>query len=325
MKDITSEEIDILRGIAALGVIAGHSLYVDWKVINGAFWVWIFFVVSGFLQGYFFFSGRYTLDRKGICRYYFNRLIRIVPLLWLILLIGWATKYSVDHSIDFVQMFREFFCLTNDYQSVGAVWTIACEMSFYLAVPFLIFAFKKKQSVFLLMIVVLIFFIYLPFRFDNSLQPRTALGNIHLFLTGMFAAYFYSKNFPLNSFLKFLVLFALLGWVSYLSETPSFWSKGMLFASIITIITLMFAGRRTFIHTLLAPVRFVGKYCYGVYMYAVLLYSIFYSLCNIQPGYLMLALQLLAIPLAYISYHAFEKHFLKFRLSEPSNSKTDNL
>lgn len=48
-----SRSIDIIRGAAALGVIWGHSMYgLSLPVeLNGAFWVWIFLPISGYLVG----------------------------------------------------------------------------------------------------------------------------------------------------------------------------------------------------------------------------------------------------------------------------------
>lgn len=95
MNKLVSEEIDIIRGTSAIGVIIGHTLYENFHVLNGAFWVWIFFSVSGFLQGNSFFDGKYPLNKHGIKTYWKNRILRIVPLFWLILVLGWGINYRL--------------------------------------------------------------------------------------------------------------------------------------------------------------------------------------------------------------------------------------
>lgn len=320
MDVVTSEEIDILRGFAALGVIVGHTLATKFFVLDGAFWVWIFFVISGFLQAEAFFRNKYTLDFQGIRKYYFNRCLRIIPLFWLILLIAWTSILMSGQRLDVILMVREFFFLTKDYSlggGVGPLWTIACEMHFYLCMPLIMYLFRKDNIWILLPIV--LFSIYLsPVLLDNPNQPRMLVGNLPLFFLGIVAAYFSLVQFKMNAYFKFtILLLAVYGALWVESRNPVyFWQNwGIWIASFVAFYMLLFQSKRTFLHALLSPIRFVGKYCYGVYMYSALIAALCYAFFGMTTGFLAFSLQLLAIPLAYLSYRFFEQYFLRFKIT----------
>ncbi len=312
MNDVTSEEIDILRGMAALGVIIGHTFSEKWHVLDGAFWVWIFFVTSGFLQGHFFFSGRYSLDTKGCATYYRNRLLRIAPLFWLILLLGWAASYVTHHAFDGIQFLKEFFFLESAPRTIGPLWTIACEMQFYLIVPLIIFLTVNNQHTWLALPAGI--FLYAIYQFigstDNPGQPRLMLGILPLFLFGILIAYIHSEKYKVNAYIKliFIVALIILALKMQILFPARFWeSWGVWLASLVCIVVLLFQGRRAFVHTALSPLRFMGKYCYGVYMYAAGIGYVYTEFWQLQPGFLAFGLQMLSIPMAYVSYHGFEK------------------
>jgi peptidoglycan/LPS O-acetylase OafA/YrhL len=59
--------IDWLRGFACLGVIYGHSI-CGFKYpleLNGAFWVWVFFPISGYLVSKGFINKSYNFNMRG--------------------------------------------------------------------------------------------------------------------------------------------------------------------------------------------------------------------------------------------------------------------
>lgn len=133
-----SRSIDVIRGVAALGVIWGHSMYqLDQPLeLNGAFWVWVFLPVRGYLVARGFDDGGYRRTLTAFGRFLWNRSLRIVPLTWLVLVIGAAVAWVWQESpLDFL---RQFFFVPpgNNMALVGPLWTIAAEMQFYvIAVP----------------------------------------------------------------------------------------------------------------------------------------------------------------------------------------------
>ena len=90
-----------MRGIACLGVIWGHSISENTVLrigglpiyINGAFWVWIFFSISGYLIAKSFLQQHYSPSYKGYEKFLFNRALRILPLAYLALIIGLIASF----------------------------------------------------------------------------------------------------------------------------------------------------------------------------------------------------------------------------------------
>ena len=83
---------DFLRGFAALGIVIAHSFKIYYRnhpgvsihnILNlpAATCVWIFFIISGYLIGKVFFSGKYKTDNiKDFFNFYLQRCVRILPI-----------------------------------------------------------------------------------------------------------------------------------------------------------------------------------------------------------------------------------------------------
>jgi peptidoglycan/LPS O-acetylase OafA/YrhL len=240
MDKAISEDIDIIRGIAALGVIVGHSLYCykALRVLDGAFWVWIFFIVSGYLQGSAFFSGRYALNFSGVKKFWINRGLRILPLFWFVLALGFIANFVLGQPLSGSVIVREFFAATSQYTLVGPFWTIAIEMQFYLLVPLLVFLFKKVPGdLFTVMFFVICYWLHIlsALHWDVTCgYPQNVLGNLVLFAAGMAIAAYQAKPRLIHWALKAFVVFCFLGGAWYVSYRKGFyfWNYrvGMTFA-----------------------------------------------------------------------------------------------
>ncbi len=147
-----------LRGFACLIVLIGHGTLVvflpsnidtivrtlnPYRLLTASPWVgvWIFFVLSGYLMGKGFFGGRYALDRKGIFRFYGNRILRIAPIYWSAILIVAAIQargvFQPDNLPGFVSSLLFFQSIDLPFVVIGALWSVQTEMGFYLAAPYL--------------------------------------------------------------------------------------------------------------------------------------------------------------------------------------------
>jgi len=56
--------------------------------LNGAFWVWIFLIISGYLASKGFIKGKYPVSWEGYFQFLFNRGLRILPLSLIALVLG---------------------------------------------------------------------------------------------------------------------------------------------------------------------------------------------------------------------------------------------
>jgi peptidoglycan/LPS O-acetylase OafA/YrhL len=123
-------------GTAAVGLVGAQSradLYVVGRV-----GVAVFFIISGYV-----IYRPFVADRPDLWRYAVRRVVRIVPLYWLVLLACmWLVPDAVT-SISGTSALR-FFAFGQIYsthsffkQGLGTAWTLCIEMTFYAAVPIL--------------------------------------------------------------------------------------------------------------------------------------------------------------------------------------------
>ncbi|BAZ38640.1 O-acetyltransferase OatA [Calothrix sp. NIES-4101] len=145
-----------LRGFACLMVVIHHcerprnsitySGYdFSWVIFShGAVAVWIFFCLSGYLMGKAFYSGRYTVDVKGIINFWYNRALRIIPLYYFVILILSIFVYTDILKMTnwgyFVRLLSFTYQPLFHAQSLPfneALWSLSTEVQFYLLVPFI--------------------------------------------------------------------------------------------------------------------------------------------------------------------------------------------
>lgn len=322
MNKIVSEDIDIIRGLAAIGVVVGHTLngFVSVPLLDGGFWVWIFFVLSGYLQGHSFFSGRYGQDAGGIKGYWINRGLRILPLFWLALALGFSIRFAYEGRMFDGQMLRQFLALTNNTTLVGPLWSITAEIHLYLLVPFIVWLMSRYRSSLLTVLFLLGGFcliIYPGIQFSDVNQPRSVWGNLLLFSIGMFAAQHAQKPEPVKAWIKMAIIVAAVGTALYTSKMSSayfYGGGGMLIAAIIGLTTVIFQEERGLLHAVCSPLRFVGRYCYGFYVYAALMGVYSEVVLKQSTGWHAFSTNLAGgILLAFVSYHTYEKLFLRLK------------
>jgi peptidoglycan/LPS O-acetylase OafA/YrhL len=151
-------DLDGLRAIAAFAVILYHiggwvvfpstiawerTLYLlSFAEHGGELGVLFFFVLSGFLITYLMLVERERTGRLHIGRFYLRRVLRIWPLYFLTLLVGFAICPSGPDAAATPLMYAAF--LTNfdhilhgdpDCGPLGIQWSIAVEEQFYLLWP----------------------------------------------------------------------------------------------------------------------------------------------------------------------------------------------
>ena len=148
-KKLNFDLIQALRFLAAFMVICCHStLYTKERLVSsgeifnlGANGVPLFFVISGFVM--VISSRKLINDKDGWKKYAVKRIIRIVPLYWLITTFKLAvmilsTGLILHSEIDFTNILKSYFfipCINIDGETrpiLGVGWTLNFEMFFYL-------------------------------------------------------------------------------------------------------------------------------------------------------------------------------------------------
>ena len=162
--------------------------------------VWVFFVLSGYLMGKGFYSGRYGVCRRKIRDFYDSRFKRIAPTYYSVLiLVGVLTVpgvYKLEHLWELLAL--AVFSQQNGASMpiVGALWSVQTEVAFYVLVPLLFCiisaAVQRANPVILILAVLGTGFVYRGASIilatqsgwvDRALVPLVA--NIDLFIAGM--------------------------------------------------------------------------------------------------------------------------------------------
>lgn len=143
-----------LRLILALSVFFFHHNFGAHRGLPFSFTaVLCFFIISGFYM-HMVISEKYGISGDGLRRFYLNRVLRIFPVYWAVL-IGWQVAHDAglfrQHPFtDFIGTLEQSALLPNvlwanlilqpavaDHLFMGQTYTIGMELAFYLAAPLL--------------------------------------------------------------------------------------------------------------------------------------------------------------------------------------------
>jgi peptidoglycan/LPS O-acetylase OafA/YrhL len=212
-----ADKLLISRGMACVAVFMFHALLsvkgisefgqngvgFEWQSIfwfDGLAGVSMFFVLSGYLMGKAFLTGRYALDLPGFTRFWTHRARRILPLYYFVLLVLVVFMYPFVMHFNNWNLLRSallFYYHYRDFVEVPfniVLWTLTVEVQFYLVLPFLMLAIKplsKRKWAVLAGIVGLVFWIALRSRLEANLQFLSSILNwpllqtLEIFLMGI--------------------------------------------------------------------------------------------------------------------------------------------
>ncbi len=348
----TSRAIDVARGLAALGVIWGHAIYnlgIPLE-LNGAFWVWVFLPISGYLVGRSFTDGGYRLDLAGFGRFLRNRSLRIVPLATLALVIGLTIHLAAGVAVP-DGAWRQFLFVPagNDMSLVGPLWTVAAEIQFYVLavvlVPLMAGAWRLAGGVGGLTLWILIVAAWVASVADAGGQPRTLIGNLAFFVFGLLLASARPLRMRYVRTMQVVLVAAAAGLAWWLQNYKAeyFWrwgphtgwplGGGAACAIFITAAVVLLgvlneepseSWRRPPHGLILRALAWCGFYTYGIYVWHSILAVFNYQVVHIPPGPVRLALLLIAVPLAPLSYRWLEQPFLRLKSSRSRDAATDN-
>lgn len=142
------ESLDWLRGLMALSIMFYHLIgNSDASTVFGRLGVYgvsIFFILSGLSMAIAYEV--YVKDFKTSCTFMIRRLFRILPLLWITIIL---VVIAGEQKFTFNQLFLNFTTLfsvlkPDAYINQGA-WSIGNEMVYYLFTPVIILLYNKKK------------------------------------------------------------------------------------------------------------------------------------------------------------------------------------
>ncbi|MEP7280245.1 MAG: acyltransferase [Bacteroidota bacterium] len=341
--------LDGFRGLAILLVIGYHY--------SGFFsfgWVGVdlFFVLSGFL-----ITGK-LLESAGQKSYFYSfylkRSLRIIPLYFFVLLFFFVVVPVFFHSVvtasykDLFKLQGYYWTFTvNIYESFHGwpdnialvpLWSLACEMQFYLVWPFvvlLIYRHKKKYQLLAfaaLIISAVLFRLYGNFfSYPFPIYRYVLLpSRVDAFACGAILAACIKNGW----YTKFLQKGWVLSVVSLLLATAIMFNQHQLWyfgATLVgaygyTLNALFWAGligfawfvRNTILEKALSVhwLTAAGRYSYAMYIFHVPVKIVLIKLLmgSFLPGYLITVMAVVVtFGCSFLSYHAIEKRFLYFK------------
>jgi peptidoglycan/LPS O-acetylase OafA/YrhL len=297
-EPISREATQTLKGISILGVVTSHFLshYVNpYFAIYGSMFVTIFFVVSG-IGIYYSLEKRFKakISLKETLIFYFDRLVRLFPLLWLVLFIDGTFIHAYYYSTYDIMTYLGL-------KGPNTLWFIPHMIKCYLASILLYFAIKKLKpkryitilSVGFLLINFIVPFAYAYYAFPSILTKvipyyRAFLSTIFLFGAGMAIPSLINRKSRIPTILYFAVLLAITNFWDpkwdYFGYANSFFTP--IIFIIISIFVFVFFSRR-YENRIFS---FFGRYSYSLFLFHMLYYKV-QSL--IFPAYAAIAIILL--------------------------------
>ena len=218
------ENLDALRFFAFLSVFISHiALFLGYEsnnssfdfikkgfLIHGDLGVSFFFVLSGFLITFLLLTEKENFGKISLPHFYLRRILRIWPLYFLTLILGFFVIYPLASNslIHFPFLITESYTSLPWYIFLGAnikmaffgagsvvlavLWSISIEEQFYLVWPTVLSFISRKNITKVLLLIIGISFLYRFYYYDNynivkystfSVMSDLAIGALIAFAT----------------------------------------------------------------------------------------------------------------------------------------------
>jgi peptidoglycan/LPS O-acetylase OafA/YrhL len=336
---IYRRDIDGLRAVAVVPVILFHA---GFKLFGGGYvGVDVFFVISGYLitsilieeleQGNFSITHFYERRVRRILPPLFFVMLCCIPFAWM-----WMLPDEFKHfcqSIVAVAIFASniFFWSEDGYFATAAelnpllhTWSLAVEEQYYLLFPFFLslsWRFGRKRVFWAVCMIAVISLVASEWGWRNKPSANFYLAPTRAWelLVGSISAFWLSgREQRASNWLSFagfaLIIFA----IFYYDDTTPFPSVYALAPVLGTALIIVFGGTGTCIAKLLSTRGFVGigLISYSAYLWHQPLFAFARIRSVLEPSpYLMAALAVLSLPLAYLSWRYIERPFRNYNVS----------
>ena len=193
------ENLDALRFFAFLSVFISHiALFLGYEsnnpsfefikkgfLIHGDLGVSFFFVLSGFLITFLLLTEKNNSGKISLPHFYLRRILRIWPLYFLILILGFFVIYplAINSGINFPFLTTESYTSLPWYLFLGAnikmaffgagsvvlavLWSISIEEQFYLIWPTILSFISRKNITKVLFVIIGMSFVYRFYYYNN--------------------------------------------------------------------------------------------------------------------------------------------------------------
>lgn len=318
----------------------GFPFYDELAIFSkGTEAVYVFFTLSGFLIIRNLIKEKINTNTINLKNFYTNRVLRIFPLYYLILFIGFIYYnfiielfgYSNDSNYNlFKGLFlgMTFFAnILEKYKPGGIIevlWSISIEEQFYLFIAPVFLLIKKKNIFRFLLFFTFGYFIIYYIPFLEALREYNMLF-FYFSAGGIFSYFSLFPPFKMSKYLKAIILIVFITLL-----TTNIFKENLNNPLYHIICTLIFSSS---IYVLsLHPykilnnnlLKYLGKISYGLYMYHLVVFQlfgfIFLKLTHLNSTLFIILFYSLnfitTIFVAAISYKYFETPFLKLKFKK---------
>ncbi|MBE8985831.1 acyltransferase family protein [Nostoc sp. LEGE 12450] len=321
-------EIDVLRGVAAIGVILfhyttrynqkyGHSDDVLMYLPQGFYGVELFFIISGFV----IFT---SLDKiKSGSEFVIGRFSRLYPAYWTCLILTYTIvniaglpNYTIswDVAIINLSMFQVFFNVPN---VDGVYWTLEIELCFYI-IMFVLYQTKLLKYIYQISIIWLILMVLtIILEKQGNIIIESRIGILlflksqkiifaNLFLIGIMFYKKYQKGLSIKEY--FIITACILVY-----KLQHYWSETLLIIFFAVLFHLIIDNKMSFI--IQKPLLFMGNISYSLYLIhqnvGYVIINHFYKF-GINPNISICVALIISILLAAIITFKIEKPIMRF-------------
>lgn len=327
------ESLDWLRGLMAFAIMIYHL--VAWTIFHpesgsllgnfGIYGVSIFFVLSGLSMAIVY--NCFIKDIQSSMVFFLRRLFRLLPLLWVAVIVVSGLAFLGGNGIDLYKIFLNFtllfgFIAPGEYINTGA-WSIGNEVFYYAFTPLLIAIYaKNKQLGNLCVLFTILIGLYFAFGVLDSEQKLEGqwqtyinpFNNFFLYTCGL-ALYYNFHEVNIRKIAPYLILASLAILILYpvsgdqINIVAGF--NRCLFATAAVVLTLGFYKLEVNLPDWFSkPFANLGEATYGVYLLHPVIF-IFTNKLVTNPVVCILVTSILTIITANISYRFYEKPFIK--------------
>jgi peptidoglycan/LPS O-acetylase OafA/YrhL len=333
---------------SSLFTVRGLIKFIDGIGHQG---VIIFFALSGFLITYLLLIEKDRTSGINIKKFYIRRALRIWPVYFLIIFLGFFVfPYVLNPDYFTVKTHPEFitklflattflpnavFFIYGHIFTIGVLWSIGTEEQFYLVWPHLVKKIKhfttlpKALLAIIAVIVVCKIILLFTMKHHASLYKMSFVGYHFLeydaMLVGALAAvlYFLKSGFLTLIYKPWVQLSAVVAVVVLWFIKPDFGAfTNIIFAPIYSIIILNIATNPGSLIKIVNPVfEYLGKISYGMYLYHSIAIAACLALLNQWQGLSLFSFNAMLYPfcllstvvISALSYHFIEKPVLNYK------------
>ncbi len=345
-----------LRFIAAAMVIVHHieqlksmfSLTNYWGSVPSVFvmgklGVVLFFVLSGFLITYLLLKEEQSFGTISIKKFYIRRVLRIWPLYFLIVFLGFLVLPNLDFFL--LPGFTKSVIYSNwEFKIAGYLlmipnvilncfgiipyashlWSIGVEEQFYLIWPVLFITFRNNRPL-LIACMVLVYFVidYLVGLTGNDFVNCgwKSISIIPMAIGALFGIILFKKGLLYRILTKNLMLyvFLLTGIIGVGCGYSFPFLNWEIYSLIFGVIMLNLSSNQTIPFSLeQKPLKYLGNISFGLYMYhpILIVFTIHLgSFLGLETNWFFYPVTfILTIAISAMSYTYFEKPFLKYKV-----------